>query len=345
MPYEPLLEVLRGGRVESIHHGAVAVADPAGHLRAWAGDGEAVTYLRSSAKPFQALPLIEEGAAEALGLSTDQLAVVCASHTGTPRHIDVVQSIQRAAGIDESELQCGSHFPFDAAEAKRLREAGEAPGPNHNNCSGKHTGMLALARHLGTPTADYLDPEHPVQRRIRAALAEMSGLGQDEIGMGVDGCSAPNYAMPLRAAATAFARLADPARLPGVRRQACRQIFEAMAGRPSLVAGPGAFDTRLIEAGEGRWIAKGGAEGFHAVGMRPGALGPGSPALGVAIKIADGDAARRALTPVVLAVLAALGVTWPEDSPLLREFGPRAIRNLREREVGETRPVVRLRQA
>jgi len=345
MTYEPVLEVLRGGRVESIHFGAVAVADPAGRLVAWAGDGDIVTYLRSSAKPFQALPFVESGAAEGLGLSMDQLAVVCASHTGTPRHIEIIESIQRAAGIDESELQCGSHFPYDPTEARRLRESGEAPRVNHNNCSGKHTGMLALARHLAAPTVDYLDPEHPVQRRIRRALAEMSGLDEDEVGVGVDGCSAPNFALPLRSAATAFARLADPAELHEVRRDACRQIFEAMASRPALVAGPGTFDTRLIEAGEGRWVAKGGAEGFHAVGLRPGAAGPGSSALGLAVKIADGDAARRALTPVVLAVLGALGVTWPEDSALLREFGPRPVRNWREREVGETRPVVHLRRA
>ncbi|MGH2605390.1 MAG: asparaginase, partial [Anaerolineales bacterium] len=235
--------------------------------------------------------------------------------------------------------------PYDAAEARRLREAGEAPRVNHNNCSGKHTGMLALARHLAAPTVDYLDPEHPVQRRIRRALAEMSGLEEDEVGIGVDGCSAPNFALPLRSAAVAFARLADPADLDEVRRGACRQIFEAMAGRPALVAGPGTFDTRLMEAGGGRWIAKGGAEGFHAVGLHPGAVGPGSPALGLAVKIADGDAARRALTPVVLAVLGSLGVTWPEDSLLPREFGPRPVRNWRDREVGETRTVVHLRRA
>lgn len=344
MAYEPVIEILRGGRVESVHHGAAAVADGTGRLLAWAGDGEIVTFLRSAAKPFQALPLVESGAADAFGLSTDQLAVVCASHTGTRHHVELVESIQRAAGIGESELQCGAHFPYDAAEARRLRQAGEAPRLNHNNCSGKHTGMLALARHLDAP-GSYLDLEHPVQRLIRRALADMAGAAEDGIGVGVDGCSAPNFALPLRAAATAFARLADPAGLPPVRRDACRRVFEAMASRPTLVAGPGAFDTQLIESGQGRWIAKGGAEGFHAVGLRPGGAGPGSPALGVAIKIADGDAARRALTPVVLAVLSELGVRWPDDSPLLREFGPRPLRNWRDLEVGESRLVVRLQRA
>ncbi|MEX0787546.1 MAG: asparaginase, partial [Anaerolineales bacterium] len=290
MSYVPFLEVLRGGRVESIHYGALAIADARGQLVAWAGDPHVDPFTRSSAKPFQALPLIESGAADAFGLTDRQLAVICGSHTGTPEHLEVVESIQRAAGIAEADLQCGVHPPFDGAEALRLRSAGEPPRVNHNNCSGKHSGMLALAIHLGAPRSSYVEREHPVQKKILAALSRLSGVPGESIGLGVDGCSAPNFALPLQAAATAFARLADPAGLPAAAGDPCRRVFQAMAGDPRMVSGPGAFDTRLIELGAGRWIAKGGAEGYYGMALQPRAVRPGSPALGVALKIADGDA-------------------------------------------------------
>jgi L-asparaginase II len=345
MGYEPLLEVLRGGRVESIHYGALAVADTQGRLVAWVGDPQVDPFLRSSAKPFQALPLIESGAADALGLTDRQLAVICGSHTGTPEHLEVVESVQRAAGIAEADLQCGTHLPYDGAEARRLRQAGESPRVNHNNCSGKHSGMLALAVHLAAPLPSYLEREHPVQRRILAAVSQMSGVPEDSIGLGVDGCSAPNFALPLRAAATAFARLADPTGMPAAAGEACRRVFQAMAANPKLVSGPGSFDTRLIELGGSRWIAKGGAEGYYGMALQPGAARPGSPALGVALKIADGDAARRATTPVVLAVLAGLGWEAPHDPTLRLEFGPRRSQNWRGLDVGETRVILRLQRA
>jgi L-asparaginase II len=342
MSYEPALEVLRGGRVESIHYGAVAVADSKGQLIAWAGDPQVDPFTRSSAKPFQALPLIESGAADAFGLTDRQLAVICGSHTGTPEHLEVVESIQRAAGIAEAELQCGVHSPYDGAEARRLRAADETPRINHNNCSGKHSGMLALAVHLGGPRSSYLERDHPVQRRILAAVSQMSGVPEDSIGLGVDGCSAPNFALPLQAAATAYARLADPAGLPAAAGGACRRVYQAMAANPRMVSGPGGFDTRLIELGGSRWIAKGGAEGYYAMALQAGALRPGSPALGVALKIAEGDAARRATTPVVLALLKELGWGGAQDPAFLLEFGPRRLQNWRGLDVGETRVVLNL---
>lgn len=345
MSYEPFLEVLRGGRVESIHHGALAVADAQGQLVAWAGDPQVNPFTRSSAKPFQALPLIESGAADAFGLTDRQLAVICGSHTGTPEHLEVVESIQRAAGIAEAELQCGVHLPYDGAEARRLRAAGETPRINHNNCSGKHSGMLALAVHLGAPRASYLERDHPVQRRILAAVSQMSGVAEDSIGLGVDGCSAPNFALPLQAAATAFARLADPAGLPSASGDACRRVFRAMTANPRMVSGPTGFDTRLIEFGGSRWIAKGGAEGYYGMALQPGAVRPGSPALGVALKIADGDAARRATTPVVLAILNELGWGGTGDAAFHLEFGPRHLQNWRGLDVGETRVVLHLQRS
>ena len=345
MSYEPFLEVLRGGRVESIHQGALAVADAQGKLVAWAGDPQVNPFMRSSAKPFQALPLIESGAAEAFGLTDRQLAVICGSHAGTPEHLEVVDSIQRAAGIAEAELQCGVHPPYDGAEARRLRAAGETPRINHNNCSGKHSGMLALAVHLGAPRLSYLERDHPVQRRILAAVSQMSGVPEALIGLGVDGCSAPNFALPLQAAATAFARLADPAGLPAASGDACRRVFQAMAANPRMVSGPTGFDTRLIEFGGSRWIAKGGAEGYYGMALRPGAVRPGSPALGVALKIADGDAARRATTPVVLAILNELGWSGTGDPAFHLEFGPRHLQNWRGLDVGETRVVLDLQRS
>ncbi len=339
--YVPLVEVWRGDTLESLHHGALAVADASGHLLAWQGDPEAVTFLRSSAKPLQALPLVESGAADHFALTDPELAVVCASHAGTEAHVATVAGLQRRVGVEEADLQCGAHPPFDRQAAARLREAGREPTPNHHNCSGKHTGMLALARFLGAPLETYLAPQHPVQRHILEAVAAMAGLEPEKVRLGIDGCSAPNFALPLRAVATAYARLADPAGLPERRAEACRRVFRAMTAHPEMVGGPGSFDTALMQAFPGRVLAKGGAEGFQALALPAGAL-PGQPALGVALKIADGDAARRARSLAALAVLQALGLEAALEQESLAPFGPRPLTNYGGLTVGELRPRVRL---
>ena len=340
--YLPVLEVSRGDVVESLHYGAVAVVSSAGELLARYGDPDSLTYLRSSAKPFQALPLIESAALGRFGLSAQQLAVICASHSGTDEHVAVVASIHARVGLTEADLQCGTHPADDPATRRRMQEKRQAPTPIRHMCSGKHSGMLALSRQLGASLSDYLSPQHPVQRKILEALAEMAGVPEAQIAVGTDGCSAPTFALPLRAAAWAFARLADPQGQAAARREACQQVFSAMVSYPALVHGVGEFDTRVMEVGAGQLLCKRGAEGYCGMSLRPGVLGRGSPAVGVAIKIADGDLGRRsdvppgnrAATRVVLKTLQDLGALDASQLEALAEFGPQPVTNKRQFEVG-----------
>ncbi|MEP7357458.1 MAG: asparaginase [Anaerolineales bacterium] len=343
MPYRPLVEYTRGGIVESVHAGALAVVDTHGRLVASYGDPGLVTFLRSSAKPFQTLPLIESGAAEAFALTPREIALTCASHLGLDMHVETAASLQARIGAHESDLLCGTHELSDPATIRRLILAGQPITPNRHNCSGKHSGMLVQARHRDLPLADYVNPQHPVQQSILAAMAEVSGLAPDQVVVGIDGCSAPNFAIPLLNAALAFARLADPARLPPRRANALRTIFYAMSAYPEMVRGPGGFDTEVMRRRPGLLVAKGGAEGYQGLGLAAGALGPGSPALGVAIKIADG--APRALAVAALEVLRQLGLFNDADFDALAEFdfGPRlTLHNNRGLPVGEARPVFTL---
>ncbi len=351
--YEPVVEVTRGGVVESVHYGAAAVVDRMGRLLAWVGDPQAMSFLRSSAKPFQAIPLVEGGGLDAFGLTPGQLALICASHSGTDAHKAMAESIQARVGVSESHLLCGTHPPYDAETWNRMRAAGESLTPNRHNCSGKHTGMLAQARHLGLPLETYIDPNHPVQGRILEAFSAMCGLTPGEVLLGIDGCSVPTFAVPLAAAATGYARLADSSVLPGERARAARRIVEAMTSNPDMVDGPGRFDTRLMQASGGRILSKGGAEGFRGIAIMPGALRPGSPGLGVAIKIADGDLGKLGDSPpgqragrrVALALLTQLGALVADQLDDLVEFGTQPVTNFRQLVVGETRACLALHRA
>ena len=345
MSFLPVFELTRGGLVESRHLGAIAVADVQGRLVASCGDPRAVAFLRSSAKPFQALPLVESGAAHAYGFTPRELALACASHHGLDMHAQTVLAMQQKAGVSESDLLCGTHPLDDSATVKRLHQAGLEPTPNRHNCSGKHTGMLAQARHRGLPVADYVNPQHGVQQSILAALAEMCGLAPQDVIVGIDGCSAPNFAVPLLNAATAFARLADPAGLPAARALALRTIFAALTSHPDMVSAPGHFDTELMHVRPGVIASKGGAEGYHGLAIARGALGPDSPALGVALKIADG--AGRAAGPVALEVLRQLGALGEVELQALAAlgFGPRgSSKNWRSLVVGEVRTCFELQR-
>jgi L-asparaginase II len=344
MSYQPVIEITRGGIVESIHYGAVVVADPSGNLHAGWGDVEIVTFLRSSAKPFQALPLLESGAADHYQLSLEQIAVICASHSGTDEHVRAVTSIQEKVGFSEEDLMCGVHPPLHRQTALRLQQEGKEPTPNRHNCSGKHTGMLTLASFLGEPLSDYIDPRHPVQVRILQTFAEMCGLEPEQVVVGIDGCSVPTFAVPLKAAATAYARLMDPSALDPGRAEACRGVVTAMTSHPYMVAGPDRFDTRIMEVTAGRVLAKGGAEGYQGMGVRAGVISPDAPALGVAIKIADGDRGGRARSPVALTVLEDLGALTQEERDALQEFGPRETTNYRGLTVGQLRTCLHLQR-
>ncbi len=209
----PLLELSRGSLTEATHFGHIAVVDAGGRLAASCGDPEMVAFLRSSAKPFQALPFVEHGGVEHFGFTGTELALACASHEGSIMHVETVEAMQARAGVQEAQLQCGSHLPSDPERFRFFAASGERPGPNYNNCSGKHTAMLAAAKMRGLPLENYLDPGHPVQQDILKAFSDMCGLDPAEVRLGIDGCSAPNFAVPLRNAALGMARLCDPREL------------------------------------------------------------------------------------------------------------------------------------
>jgi len=354
--YVPLVELTRGRVVESLHFGSIAVTDSSGKRLAAAGDPGLVTFLRSSAKPFQALPTVESGALEALGLTDREVAITCASHLGGEAQVQAVSALLEKAGAGEADLLCGTHPVGDAQVAERLLRQGEAPTPLRHNCSGKHAGMLAYSRFRWGKTSSpsgqsYVDPENPLQREIRKALAQMCGLTEDQVEMGTDGCSAPNFAIPLEAAALGVARLMDPRGLPRRRADACDRITRAMTTYPELIRGPGSFDTEFMRAGGGRWVAKSGAEGYLLIGVR-GGPGGSERGIGIAIKISDGDrpdrksalgeGEARARPIVALEVLRQLGLIRATEGQALATFGPRPIHNWRDLTVGEIRPAFHL---
>ena len=300
------------------------------------GAAATATFLRSAAKPFQVLPLLLAGGAERFALDDADLALVCASHSGTPEHTRRALSLLERGGFGVADLLCGAHPPFDRESAKALARCGEAPSPLHNNCSGKHAGMLLACRLLDLPTASYVEPDHPLQERILAQLAALLGCDRQAIGIGVDGCSVPSYHLPIEAAARGYAALADPvaAGLPSAVAAAVRRVVTAMTAEPGMVAGPGRFTTHLMEVTGGRVLGKEGAEGFYAAAVR------GPVALGIAVKIADGG--ERCRDGVVLDLLRQMGSLSGEEFASLREHYRPILRNCRGLVVGEVSPEVEL---
>jgi L-asparaginase II len=328
-----LVEVTRGRLVESVHRGAVAVADADGRLVLALGDVARPVFPRSAVKAMQALSLLESGAADAFGLAEPELAVACASHSGGAIHVAAVRALLAKAGLDESQLACGAHWPIGDRATRELLRAGQSPTAVHNNCSGKHAGMLATARHLGLDVRGYEQPDHPVQEAIRRILSELCGveLGRNE--MGIDGCSVPNFALPLAALATGFARLGSGKTLTPERAAAARRLMQACFAAPDLVAGEGRFDT-VVLAGPGPTIfVKGGAEGIHCAALPE--LG-----LGVAVKIDDG--AKRGAETVLAHLLAQLVAG---AGSVLAEHIEGEIRNFRGKKVGQVRVSARLTAA
>lgn len=340
----PLVEVWRGPLVESRHRGHIAAVDGAGRLVASLGEPEAVTFMRSSAKPLQAVPLLTTGAADRFGFDERELALACASHSGQDLHAETAAGMLRKLGLDEGALRCGVHEPFDQETAARLRERGETPSALRNNCSGKHAGMLALALHLGAPPETYDQPGSPVQRAILRAVAQFCGLGESEIAVGTDGCGVPVYGMPVRAMALAYARLAaPPAEFDGPTRRAASRIVAAMASHPEMIGGTvERFDTKVMRAARGRVISKVGAEGVYTAGVLPGAGWP--EGLGLAFKIEDGED-RRGRPKVAIECLRQLGVLNGDALEDLSPYAKFAVRNHRGEIVGEIRPSFELERA
>jgi L-asparaginase II len=335
--WRPLVEVWRGPTMESLHHGAIAVADDTGRVVLAHGDPGLVTFLRSSAKPAQVLPLLASGTAERFGFTDAEIAVMIGSHGGEPFHVEAVRSVLAKAGIGEDALQCGAHPPYHRPSARALRAAGTAPGAIHNNCSGKHAGMLALARALGAPTATYLENDHPVQVRIREVVGTLAGMRPEDLTLAIDGCSAPNFALPLERAATLFARLMAPGGLPPDLRAAAARAVAAMRRHPEMVAGTDRLCTVLMRAGGSGLIAKIGAEGFYGLGYERDGRG-----YGMALKVADGDG-DRARPAAVCAALVAVGVLAEGTAREIFERFVGALRNHRGLVVGRVTPVLDLR--
>jgi L-asparaginase II len=325
-----LVEVTRGKIVESVHRGSIAIADAGGTAVLTLGDVEPPVYPRSSLKPIQALPLVESGAADAFGLSEEEIALSCASHSSEPMHTERVATWLARLGLGEADLACGAHPSRYEPVRDAMICAHEAPSRLHNNCSGKHAGFLTLAKHLGAPAEGYQTHDHPVQKAVAQATAELAGV---DINMpwGVDGCAAPNFALPLSGFARALAKFADPSAQEEARAAAMRRIFKAMTAYPELVSGTGRACAVLMRAGKGRVAVKTGAEGVFA------AIIP-EAGLGIALKIDDG--ATRASEAVMAALLEKLGLLHGEEAATALAHAP--ITNTRGMIVGKLRPAAAL---
>jgi len=338
---QPLANVYRGNHRESFHTGSIAVVDSNGRLLACAGDPSLRTCLRSAAKPFQAIPLIEYGGAEEFDLTGEEIALTCASHGGEPTHVSTAAAMLRKGEFDESDLLCGAHVPYDEKAAADLRASGEPPSPLHNNCSGKHAGMLLATRVMDVPSGRYIDVDHPVQALMRTTIAEFSGLATDDIPTAIDGCGVPAFFLSLYRAAFAYARLV--AGSLDRYAESASVVVEAMTSFPHYVAGAWSITTPLLAAFKGQLIAKEGAEGFYALALQP-SLGAelterlrlaDDCAVGVAIKINDGSM-ERGRNPVILRTLELLGIDVAAR-PGLERYRHWPLRNVAGTLVGEVR--------
>lgn len=346
----PILELIRGKVVESTHFGSIVVVDSIGKILHSHGDPDTVAFLRSSAKPFQALPFVEQGGVEHFSYTQAELALSCASHETSQMHIDTVQGMQLKIGIQEKYLQCGPHLPGDAKKLREVIKNGIPPTANFNNCSGKHTTMLAFAKMRGLPLENYLDFDHPIQKDILKTFAEMCGMEVEKIELGIDGCSAPNFAVPLVNAALGMARLCDPRDLSEERAAACQKIADAMTSHPEMVSNYGEFDCELMKTAEGKIITKRGAEGFQIIGLMPGIYG--ERGVGIAFKVTDGDRStmndeletssrvRPATTLEILKQLKALNEAQLQS---LAKFGPeKTLKNYAGLVTGKSKPAFKL---
>jgi len=324
-----LVEVTRGDLVESFHRGAFAVVDAAGQAVQSAGDIDRPVFPRSAVKALQALPMVESGAADAFGYGAAELALACSSHNGEPRHVETALRMLVAAGLGEGDLECGAHAPRRSDDQAVLHRSGRRPGPATNNCSGKHSGMLALACRCGWETRGYVGRSHPVQREVRAAIEDVCGTAASEDACGTDGCSIPTWALPLRALARGFARFGSGEGLGPERAKAAARLRAAVAAEPFYVAGTGRFCTEIMGRLGERVFVKTGAEGVFCAAIP-------SRGLGVALKIDDG--AGRAAEVAMAALIGRLAELSPGDEEALARWTAPRLSNWKGLPVGEIRP-------
>lgn len=324
-----LVEVTRGTRVESTHRGMVAVVDGDGQTVFSLGDIDTPVFPRSACKAMQALPLVESGAADAYDFDNRHLALACSSHSGEPEHVALAADMLARAGRDADALECGAHWSFDQKVLVNQVRSMDRPTALHNNCSGKHSGFLCTACHLGLETDGYVEPDHPIQVEIRSVMESLTGavLGPDVCG--TDGCSIPAYAMPLKNLAHGFARMATGTGLESTRATAARRLMAACMAEPFYVAGTGRTCTHLMEIAPGRIFAKTGAEGVFCAAIP-------EQGIGIALKCEDG--ATRAAESMVAATLARFFAKEPEIQAQLRKASQRSLKNWNRSEVGDVRP-------
>ncbi len=321
--------------IESVHYGSVAVVNAQGQLIASAGDAQALTFTRSTIKPFQALEFMELGGASAMGYTSEEIAMLCASHSGEDVHVALADSMLRKAQCDEHHLQCGCHVPLRFSWFDKAPPARAKFDQRHNNCSGKHAGFLAYCRLTDTPLENYLDEGHPLQKAIRGRLARAAGLEETRLVMGIDGCSAPNYALPLATLAKLYALLAQPEAAPEAN-ASLRVLGHAMRDHPLVISGEKRSDYRFVQAGQGDWLAKIGAGAVQTMALR-------SAGLGLAIKIADGH--LSALYCATIAVLEQLGLLNEQARTILQDYVRPPLMNPRKIMTGEWRAMVNLQRA
>ncbi len=322
-----LVEATRGPMVESRHRGAVAVCDADGGQVFAAGDIDAPVYPRSAVKAIQALPLVESGAADRFGFGDREIALAQSSHSGEPGHVETALAMLAAAGLSAADLECGPQWPSRRIAGNALVAAGAEPGPEHNNCSGKHTGFLCFAVHSGFETGGYVEPDHPAQKAVRAALEDLTGAAHAADHCGRDGCSIPTYAVPLKVLASGFARFGTGAGLAPERAAAAGRIFDAAVAEPWHVAGTGRFCTAVMQALGDLALVKTGAEGVFC-----GAI----PSLGLGIALKCDDGAARGSEAMMAEVLTRL---LPDRADALEQRRIVAVKSRRGRPVGEVRPV------
>ena len=312
----------RGGLIENRHTASLAIVNPAGKLMAYAGNPELPAHLRSSAKPFQAQALFQTNAATHFGLTPKEIAVTCASHSGAPRHVEVVSAYLKKIGLGPDYLACGAHMPFDKESVQMLRETRQEPTFVHSNCSGKHSGMLAAAMTMGATPRGYEQPDHPVQQINFQTLRDLAGV--QDVPFGIDGCSVPAFVLPLVNAARMFALLAQPDDAPTKYKSGLEMTYQSMRAHPDMVSGVDGMDTMLMSKLPD-FASKSGADGYYGLALRKTKWGP----LGVVVKVESGSSEAR--DPLVIKVLETLSVLSP-DEPL--SWRRPIVRNVRRLEVG-----------
>ncbi len=321
--------IARGNGVESIHNASIVVVNKDGEVTHALGNPETLTFTRSALKPFQALPLLTEGVADKIGLSEKELAICCGSHNGSDEHQATARSILSKGGNSEAELLCGAHWPSQMRLANVYPTNGEDKDPTRNNCSGKHSGFLAMAKHFGDAPSDYLEPGSKTQQAVRAAVGEALGVDIDKMPHGVDGCSAPNYAAPIDCLARGFLKVATATEGPFAR------IAKAMRAHPEMVSGDKRFDLALSRTFPNNVICKVGAEAVEAIAFA-------EPAIAIVVKINDGG--TRALYAACVETMKQLGLLEGVDMSYLKPFERPVVKNHRGTHVGEVRAEFELQE-